>query len=89
MDVSRSVVDASEAGASEMLSEQKQRQAGEGILMSSPDTVQGTGDEEEDDYNDDKESNGDKNKEESEESQMAEAKGSKPSGGEPKGKGAS
>ncbi len=41
-----------------MPSEQKQRQAGEGILMSSPNTVQGTGDEDEDDddYNDEEES---------------------------------
>ncbi len=91
MDVSGSMVDASEAGASEMPSEQKQRQAGEGILMSSPNTVQGTGDEDEydDDYNDEEESDEDEDEEESEELQVAEAKSVKPSRGEPKGKGIS
>ncbi len=74
------MVAASEAGASEMPSEQKQRQAGEGILMSSPDTIQGTGEEDDDDYDDEEESDEDEDKEESEESQMAEAKTMKLSG---------
>ncbi len=89
MDESGSYVAASEVGASETQSEMQQRQAGEGILMSSPSTVQGTGDEEEDDYDNEEESDEDEDEEESEESQMAEAKGMKPSGGKPKGKGIS
>ncbi len=46
----------------------QQRQAGEGIVMSSPSTVQGTGDEEEDGYDDKEESNEDEDEEESKES---------------------
>ncbi len=91
MDVSGSMVAASEAGTSEMPSEHKERQAGEGFLMSSPDTVQGTGDEDEDDddYNDEEESDEDEDEEESKELHMAEVKSAKPRWGGPKGKGIS
>ncbi len=82
MYVSGSVVDASEAGTSETPSEQRERQAGEGILMSSPDTIQGTMDKDEDDdgYDNEEESDEDEDEEESEESQVAEVKSVKPSG---------
>ncbi len=89
MDQSRSHVATSEAAASEIQSEMQQKQAGEGILMSSPDTVQGTMDEVDDDYDDEEESDEDEDEEESEESQMAEVKGTKLSRGETKGKGIS
>ncbi len=87
MDVSGSVVAASEASASEMLSERQERQASKGIMMLTPKSVQGTGDEGDDDYDDEEESDADEDEEESEGSQVAEVKSMKPSGGRPKGMG--
>ncbi len=52
---------------------------GEGILMSSPDTIQGTADEDDDEYDSEEES--EHGKEDSEESQVVEAKSAKLSRG--------
>ncbi len=89
MDTSGSVATPSEVAASEMPSERQERQASEGIVMSTPESVQGTGDEDDDNYNDEEESDKYEDEEESEELQVAEAKSMKPSGGGPKGKGIS
>ncbi len=80
----------SAAAASEMPSERQERQATEGILMSGPESVQGTRDKDNNDYDEEDDSDeDDEDEEESEESPVAEAKSVKPSGGRPKGKGVS
>ncbi len=89
IDMTGSVAAASEVAASETPSEQKERQASEGIVMSTPESVQGTRDEDDGDYDDEEGSDEDEDEEESEESQVAEVKSTKLSGGGPKGKGVS
>ncbi len=88
MDKSASHATTSKAGLSKTPSEMQERQAVEGILFSSPDTIQGTkGEDEDDDEYDDEEESDEDDEEESEELQVAEAKSIKGSRGEPKGKG--
>ncbi len=88
VDKSASHATASEAGLSETLSEMQERQAGEGIFMSSPSTVQGTeAKDEDDDESDSKEESDEEDEEASKELQVAEVKGTEPNGGKPKGKG--
>ncbi len=88
MDESASHTAASKAGLSETPSEMQERQAGKGIFMSSPDTIQGTeAEDEDDDESDGEEESDEDDEEESKESQVTEVKGTEPNGGEPKGKG--
>ncbi len=70
---------------SETQSEKNERQAGEGIGMSSPNTIQAENGD--DDEPDSEEGSNKSDEEESKASQVAEAKGVKSSGGRPEGRG--
>ncbi len=89
MDTLGSMAAASEVTAFKTPSERQERQATEGILISGPESVQGTRDEDDDDYDEGESDEDEDDEDESEESPVAKAKSTKPSGGRPKGKGIS